>query len=154
MERVVYEGTRCMWSTQNVLDITIIEHADFGVLEIVAFDTDLQMEAPRLYVDKETIGNIIGIDFIDRIACLEKEKELRNNGTSDLEELMLRAIDQANVDYILHRLCVVNYSKEEHVVSVEIIFNMADKAQLTDGFGINELVIVRPSGVRNHKPLQ
>jgi len=136
-----------MWSTQNVLDVTIIEHADFGVLEIVAFDTDLQMEAPRLYVDKETIGNIIGLDFIDRIACLEKEKELRNNGTYDLEELMLRAIDQANVDYILHRLCVVNYSKEEHVVSVEIIFNMADKAQLTDGFGINELVIVRPSGM-------
>lgn len=62
MEKVLFRGTKTFWKTKNSIEIAVIDHCDFDIFEVVAFEPALQVEAPRLYVDAQVLRHILNLD--------------------------------------------------------------------------------------------
>ena len=147
--RVIFEGPKVFWKTRVTLDIVIVEHTNFGVLEVIAFDAELKLEAPRLYIDQEDLQSMINQqNFIQRFVSLEKEKAARQNEAVEIVDITKRATDKATADYILDRICVMKYSKKEEVLTVEMQFDFSDRDLETEGHSVDKMVIARPSGMK------
>lgn len=158
LPRVLYEGSKCFWRTRNTLDVTIVEHEDFAVVEVLAYDPGLDAEAPRLYLDDINLRSKVDATFIDRFVRLEKEKAMRKKITPDSRAYHQKAVDQARVDYILDRLFVKSLQADERKIVVELQFSFSDRDGETGGPGVGEMVIRRPHGMHpfqsfRHQPL-
>jgi hypothetical protein len=56
MAKILFEGTKTFWKTKNSVNLTIVEHHGHDVVEVIACEPMLEVEAPRLYLE---IGRII-----------------------------------------------------------------------------------------------
>ena len=52
---ILFLGTRCFWRTKCTLFIALIEHTQFNIIEIVAFDFTSSAEAPRIYINPSAL---------------------------------------------------------------------------------------------------
>jgi hypothetical protein len=127
MAKVLFEGTKTFWKTKNSVNLTIIEHHGHDVVEVVAYEPALQVEAPRLYLE---IGRII--PFLDQETGL-----LHENDT---------ALASAISNFIFNRLRIVEYLPTSKVLEVDI----------QRGFGAREqgvefqLAVDRPADLVRH----
>jgi hypothetical protein len=127
MAKVLFEGTKTFWKTKNSVTLTIIEHHGHDVVEVVAYEPALQVEAPRLYLE---IGRII--PFLD-----QETGFLHENDT---------ALASAISNFIFNRLRIVEYLPTSKVLEVDI----------QRGFGAREqgvefqLAVDRPADLVRH----
>lgn len=55
MAKILYRGVKTFWKTKNSIEFVLLEHTGCDVLEIVAFEPVLCVEAPRIYLDKRLL---------------------------------------------------------------------------------------------------
>jgi hypothetical protein len=113
MAKVLFEGTKTFWKTKNSVNLTIVEHHGHDVIEVIAYEPALRVEAPRLYFE---IGRII--PFLDQEVRL-----LNENDT---------ALASAISNFIFNRLRIVEYLPTSKVLEVDIQRGFGAKEQGVD----------------------
>jgi hypothetical protein len=101
MAEVLFEGTKTFWKTKNSVNLTIVEHHGHDVIEVVAYEPTLQVEAPRLYLE---IGRIIPF--------LEQEMDLLEENEA--------ALASATSNFVFNRLRISKYLPVSRVVKMEV----------------------------------
>jgi hypothetical protein len=101
MAKVLFEGTKTFWKTKNSVNLTIVEHHGHDVIEAIAYEPTLHVEAPRLYLE---IGRII--PFLER----------------ELEQLVEdeAALASAISSFVFNRLRIAEYLPISRVLEVEV----------------------------------
>jgi hypothetical protein len=110
MAKILFEGTKTFWKTKNSVNLTIVEHHGHDVVEVIACEPMLQVEAPRLYLE---IGRIIPF--------------LEHEGSS-LDENDA-ALASAVSNFIFYRLRIAEYLPTSKVFEVDIQRGFGAKEQ-------------------------
>ena len=63
MELMIFRGTKTFWKTKNSIDVAIIAHPGYDVIEVLAFEPILKIEAPRSYLDAVVLQKLLGIEI-------------------------------------------------------------------------------------------
>lgn len=146
-KKVIFDGPKCFWKTKHTLDVIIIEHVGFNVIEVVAYDPVSDVEAPRLYLDDRNLRSKIDVVYVEKCIHYEKEIALRRKQAPDIQAYRSRAVDQARVDYILNRLVVEASSSENRILVVEIKFTLSDQDDERHVLEVGQMVISPPDGL-------
>jgi hypothetical protein len=101
MAKVLFEGTKTFWKTKNSVNLTIVEHHGHDVIEVIAYEPTLQVEAPRLYLE---IGRIIPF--------LEQETEILVEDEA--------ALANAFSSFVFNRLRITAYLPISRVLEVDV----------------------------------
>lgn len=54
---VWFDGQKVFWGSRSTMELTLVEHLDLSIVEIIGFDPLLKAEAPRLYIDRLLLQN-------------------------------------------------------------------------------------------------
>src|SRR5690349_3155074 len=125
--KVIYQGPKVFWKTKVTLEVVVVEHFVFNVLEIACFDSALNEEAPRLFIDDNVLQSKIDTNIVERLKELEKDKIRLKGGAVDEQAVAIKVLRQARVEYILDRLCIKDYSPRDKKVIVDLQFNFHDR---------------------------
>jgi hypothetical protein len=113
MAEVLFVGTKTFWKTRNSVNVTIVEHHGHDVVEVVAYEPTLQVEAPRLYLE---IGRVISF--------LEQETELLEENDA--------ALANAISNFVFNRLRISVYLPTSKVLEVDIQRGFGTREQGVD----------------------
>jgi hypothetical protein len=127
MAKVLFEGTKTFWKTKSSVNLTIVEHHGHDVIEVVAYEPAMHVEAPRLYLE---IGRIIPL--LDQEAGLLDENDA--------------ALATAISNFIFNRLRIAEYLPTSKVFVVDIQRGFGAKEQ-----GVHfQLSVERPVDLVRH----
>lgn len=142
--RIIFAGPKCFWKTKHTLDILLVEHPFYRIVELIAYDPAADVEPPRLYIDNKMLCAMIDIGFVGSFVEQEKEKAIRRKQRPDLDEYRCAAMDKARIDYILHRLSVENEAVGKDGFKVYLQFTVSEMEDETGGPSVQEMVVLRP----------
>jgi hypothetical protein len=54
----LYMGQKNFWRVRQNVDLQLIEHTSSKVIEVVGYNADLGVEAPRIYIDCKNVNTI------------------------------------------------------------------------------------------------
>jgi hypothetical protein len=131
MAKVLFEGTKTYWKTKNSVNLTIVEHHGHDVIEVVAYESAMDVEAPRLYLE---VGRIIPF--------LEHEGESLDENDA--------ALASAISNFIFNRLRIAEYLPTSKVLVVDIQRGFGAKEQGVDF----QLAVDRPADLVPHSVAQ
>lgn len=121
--RLIFSGKKCFWKSSISIDIILIQHYPAHVIEIIAYDRDLQYEAPHRYVDESAL-----------LAQLDSSAVARNRDSS--------GDDRAKAAFIFDSIVVSNHSNEPGKFEVGINFNFDES--LSEDYGV---LVAKPDEV-------
>jgi hypothetical protein len=129
MEKVLFRGTKTFWKTKNRVEIAVIDHRDFDVLEVVAFEPVLQVEAPRIYVDAQVLRHILTVD--------DQNGELKNGQSS-----IIASGPDPMGKFVFNHLFITTFLPSSKKFVVEVRRGYRPAAEHVDEEG---LIVARPA---------
>lgn len=102
----LYEGTKSYWRTRTNVDFSIIEHPLLATIEVISYNSDIGIEAPRLYINMPLLYSKISKDEVDTKVDLKKEEYVRQRKRVPYEELQQAITKELAVAYITLRMQV------------------------------------------------
>lgn len=112
---VVFQGVKFYWRTRNTIDVTIVEHAEQDLTEIVLFDPALGKEAPRIYLSSTALYTKLDHDSIEYHISFAN----RNN-VPVTEKFVTETVNKAKSDFLLSRLVITEYSTKSKIMTVAL----------------------------------
>lgn len=116
---IIYQSSRCFWKQRCNLDIALVEHPVINVLEVISYDSKLNVEAPRMYVDHFLIKATIHQEELDKRLLELKEPFLRRRQTFDEQQLIKTAMNDAVASLIVGQLTIKEYCAEMRTLLLE-----------------------------------
>lgn len=105
---IVFQGCKFFWCTRNNVDVSIVNHASSGIVEVVVYEPSLDVEAARIYLSLHALRSKLVQDGIDK--------------QNDVAHTKVEIMKQATADFILDHLFIKEYSKDERKFEVELLF--------------------------------
>lgn len=149
--RVIFSGPKRLWKTKHTLDVLLIEHQFYHVVELIAYDPAADVEPPRLYIDDRMLCARIDVGFVGNFIEQERENAIRRKERPDIDEYRRRAVDKARTDYILNRLSVASEESEPENFRVILQFTVSDMEDETGGPEVQEMIVLRPIKLRPYE---
>ena len=145
--RIIYQGSKLFWRTRNTIDVTIVEHRDCNVTEVIAYEPSINVEAERIYLN----SNILRTK-LDHVEIDSKFSFAKQNNVPISTEFTASVMSHAITDFIIPRLIISVFAREERRFVVNLEFRSSD------GDNIDELVCAKadallPFQTKNHKLL-
>ncbi len=105
--KTIYSGSKIFWRSKLNLDIQIVNHPRFSTLEIIAYDSHLNVELQRLYANSIFIKEHVREDP-NYLHLLEEKREwmTKNQINNEVEDIENAVILQLTNQYILSHLDV------------------------------------------------
>jgi hypothetical protein len=103
---VLFDGATLCWKTRSNLDILIASHSKQLCIELVAYNAEIGVEAPRIYISSMLLATKIdptGDDFQEKLSA-KKEVLNRQKKTCNTADLTKQLYNEFMVKYILQRL--------------------------------------------------
>jgi hypothetical protein len=138
MGRILFTGKKSFWKTKNSVEVTIVEHADHDVFEIIVVDAIARFEATRV--------------FLDALALYAKlEAEDGSPGSGQKEEsdfpsqnsiiVKTRTVsDKAVSTFICNHLFIKIYLPVSELMEIEVRSTYMEQEH-------NELMVPRPESL-------
>jgi hypothetical protein len=107
--RTLYKARKYDWKTKTNLHVHIIEHLKFDTLELVAFDTNSLVEAPRVYLRTSSVAQRVESEGVASDALVEEVRKEFDKANmllplvSEIENVLTR---NAIVEFLLTRMVV------------------------------------------------
>lgn len=112
--KVIFKGTKSFWKTKSFLDIVMVEHQSFGVVEIITYDPCMETEGERLYLKtSDLVVEIKSDELINKITPLLK---LGKEGQLHIVD----SIQKAKSSYLFNHLSIAEYLPESKLLKVEM----------------------------------
>jgi hypothetical protein len=104
IHHILHKGSKTFWKTRTNLDVVIVHHLKHDCLELIAYNSPTESEAPRLYLKYSEV--LVKLNLRDINEQLSREKALLMHSYSDYNENdLLRTItNKAVVNYVLSRI--------------------------------------------------
>lgn len=145
----IFEGTKLFWRTRNNLDICIIEHSDFNILEVVLYEPSIDVEAQRIYINLKVLKTKLNNEDIE-----EKLSFAKRNNIPLTEQFISGIMNKSISDYILNRMKIDYYNVVERKLEVSIRLTEVDLALgSTEPFFCSKPENFVPHVVKHHKLL-
>jgi hypothetical protein len=127
------------------VDVCIIHHKTFDVLEVAAFEPAISVESARIFVRGSTLAHMITeVDLQERIKKL-KEPFLRRKEAPDEVRLLLQARNEARADMIVNRLQIGSYNADRRDFSMVLVETACDVEKCRP-----KLICVKPPGMQEY----
>ena len=106
---VIFDGSKSFWKTRSNLDILVALHKKQMCLELVAYNAEIGVEAPRLYMSSMVLAAKVDPESEDFQQKLSAKKEVfnRQKKAYSLPDLTKEVYNDAMLHMILQRLSVV-----------------------------------------------
>lgn len=150
---VVYQGSKLFWRTRNTIDVTIVQHISLNITEIIAFEPSINVEAKRVYLNSKVLDAKLDQAEIDAKYSFAKQ-----NNVPISTEFINSVVHRAIADFVLARLIISEFNREECRFEVNMEFRLSDRISVpSDNVG-DQLVCERAAGLepyetKNHKLL-
>lgn len=143
---MIYQGSKYFWKTRNTIDVTIVSHKNEGVIEVVAYEPSLDVEAERIYLDLKLLTSKLSQEMIAAKMSLAKQ-----NNVPHTANFVQGIINGATSEFILSRLFIKAFSKEEKVFEIQLQFTFSDRDLDSEGASLDKLVCKKPADLVPHK---
>jgi hypothetical protein len=143
---VIFESSKCFWKSKCTLDVCIVHHSTFDVLEVIAFEPNIASESPRIFVDCNNLAHMINESDIQEHTKKLKEPFLRRKEVPDEAKLVAQARNEAKAELIMNRLQVEKYSVETRTLQMILVETVCDMEK-----GRPRLVCMRPPGMQTYQ---
>lgn len=111
--RLLFSGKKCFWKSNISIDVLLIHHSPAQTIEVVAYNADIQREAPRLYVNEAVL--LLALD---------------NCSVVSGSESCTHIFDTAKVDYIFDRIAVASESENFEIDLQDSVYSSSDGEML------------------------
>lgn len=118
---VIYQGSKYFWKTRNTIDVAVVKHGNGNVVEIIAYEPSLDVEAPRIYMDSKVLST-----KLDQEAIAAKMSLAKQSNVPHTEQFVDGVMNGAISDFILCRLFIKQFSKEERIFEIQLQFTISD----------------------------
>jgi hypothetical protein len=113
----IFEGVKFYWRSRTTIDITMVEHLNHKVIEIITYEPNINKEGSRIYIDAEVLRARMDQSIVD-----EQVTFALRNQIALTEEFVHGLTKTLEADYLLERFLMTEYSLEEKTLSVAIRF--------------------------------
>lgn len=118
---MIYEGSKTMWRQRNTMDIYIVRHKLFQIVEIICYSPAVDQEANRIYVSqglfkKKLSPNDLEVKMKQRIELFIRQKKPLIH-----DELLQLELDEQITQYIISRINLRDSEKFEVTLSGQFI---------------------------------
>ena len=108
LTEILFEGRKTFWKTKSTVNILLVKHHLWDIVEVVAFDPVSEIEAPRIYINCKTLEDLIA-----------PGKASSNTIFSSLFKGFHPAPDkQMIIDFLLNHLFIAEYLPVSKVLRV------------------------------------
>jgi len=107
---VLFDGSKAFWKTRSNLDILIASHKKQLCIEVVAYNAEVGVEAPRIYLSSMLLSTKINPQSEEFVSKLGAKKEAfnRQKKSYSVPELTKEVYNELILNYIMQRLNVVS----------------------------------------------
>lgn len=119
---VVFQGSKFFWRTRNSIDVTIVQHDKTNITEIIAYEPSIDVEAERIY-----LNSLVLRDRLDQVEIDAKFSFAKQNNVPISAAFMTSVTNHAITDYILTRLLISKFCKDEQEKQFEIKLEFSNK---------------------------
>jgi len=148
---VIHRGTKFFWRTRNSIDLTIVDHKQFSITEVICYEPSIDLEAARIYLDSTILSG-----KLDQSQIEEKLSFAKQNDVPHTEKFVRDLWRQAIAEYISSRLFLAEFSVEPKKFSVQLQFNFRDRDLDFGDDSIDRLICdppanLVPADITHHK---
>jgi len=118
--KMIYEGSKTLWKQRITIDIYIVSHKLFQVLEIISFSPQQGIESSRIYISLPAISNKFDPNEIEEKTRTRKEYNARQRRPLQEDTIKDLVTEDLVVQYILPRVNI-NESKTNKEESFDVI---------------------------------
>ena len=93
--RCIYQGTKFFWRKRINIDVTIVEHEDLNIYEVIFYDPSRDIESPRIYLNKQLIVSEINQNELN----YQYSQAMKNN-IPITENFKINMYDKLIIEYI------------------------------------------------------
>jgi nitrogen regulatory protein PII-like uncharacterized protein len=94
---VQYQGSKSFWKTRTNIDLLIVNHKKYNCLEVICYDPEKGIEAPRIYLNNNVLISKVDLEEIKQRLEEKTEASLRQKKTINIpdaqKELVVSAIN-------------------------------------------------------------
>ena len=137
---IVYQGSKYFWKTRNTIDVILVKHKIENVLEVIAYEPALDVEAPRLYLDSKMLDS-----KLDQEAIAAKMSLAKQNNVPHTEQIVQSLGNCAISEFILNRLFIKQYPKEEGIFKIQLQFTFSDREDANSVDTLDKLLCDKPA---------
>lgn len=150
---VVFQGSKFFWRTRNSIDVTIVQHEKTNITEIIAYEPSIDVEATRIYLNSTLLR-----DRLDQVEIDAKFSFAKQNNVPISTAFITSVMNHAITDYILTRILISEFSKEESRFEIKLEFSGRDTDPAQGGIPLDGLFCskveeLKPFETKNHKIL-
>ena len=150
---VIFQGSKFFWRTRNSIDVTIVQHNNTYITEIIAYEPSIDVEAERIYLNTTLLH-----DRLDKAAVDLKFSFAKQNNVPISTEFISSVMNNAITDYVIARLLISKFSKDESVFEIKLEFSSRDVDESQGGQPLAGLFCakvpeLKPFETVNHKLL-
>ena len=151
---IVFKGSKFFWRTRNSIDVTIVQHDKANIIEIIAYEPSIDVEAERIYLNSTLLN-----DRLDHVEIEGKFSFAKQNNVPISTAFITSVTNHAITDYILTRLLISKFCKEESQFEIKLEFSSRDTdpalgGQPLDGLFCGKVEELTPFETKKHKLLQ
>ena len=128
---VLHDGIKSYWKYRTNLEILICSHNKYLCIEIIAYNADTGIEAPRLYVNSALLTTKINMDDFENNVAKKKEVIIRQKKSCNNSEISKLVYNEMMVSYILTRLNIspgVDLKTDLKIVLTPMISDVTNEA--------------------------
>ena len=142
------------WRTRNSIDVTIVQHNNINITEIIAYEPSIDVEAERIYLNSTLLN-----DRLDHVEIEAKFSFAKQNNVPISTAFIASVMNHAITDFVLTRLLISKFSKEESQFETKLEFTSRDTDPALGGRQLDRLFCVKgeelkPFETKKHKLLQ
>ena len=142
---IIYHGSKYFWKTRNTIEVALVVHQNKHVIEVIAYEPSLAVEAPRLYLDLEIL--IVKLDLDEVIAS---KMCLSGNITPQCDLFGEGVVSGAISEFVLNRLFIKHIVKEDRTFEVQLQLSFSDRDDESGVETIDKLVCDMPASLDPH----
>lgn len=109
---VYYQSSRCFGQHGINVDIALVEHANFGILELITHEVNVNAEAPRIYLDMALLKSAIQPSKLETRVNAMREPLLRLREVVNEQTILQTATKNAIIELLLGQLVIMEYNAE------------------------------------------
>lgn len=155
--RCIYQGTKFFWRKRLNVDVTIVEHEDLNIYEVIFYDPSRDIESPRIYLNKQLIVSEINQNDLN----YQYSQAMKTN-IPITENFIINIYDKLIIEYITKHTLLNKDQTSQHNGNVILQFNQQEgnkeNNENNDG-NIHAIVMMRPVElvpyqIKHHKILR
>ena len=115
---LIFQGSKFFWRTRNNIDVAIVSHNDLATTEVIAYDPTLNKESERIYLNSNILYSMMNQAEIEAKFSFAKQNDVPHTA-----KFVADVVNDAISHYLLNRLFIKAYSKEDIRFAVQLQFS-------------------------------